>query len=153
MKPNDVDHILSVLVKTTSWNPHGNFLIKNIGVEYNIVELRNHIISSFWKYFVININILPTDIRAGKSIITTWMPFNIANCTDRGLKPFNVNVFPQKFASRLNNCLIRASAVGSPPFVMSFNPNIDEGDILNDGLEITTLKMIAKKREFDLKIT
>lgn len=166
MKPDDVDAILNMLVKTTSWNPHGNFLIHVLGLEHDFDQLSKHIVNSFWKYFVINIDIISPNVEDTKCIISTWMPFeaescgkkdkkifNIANHTEYGLEPMNVNIFPQKFPSRLNNCPIRAIARTSPPFVMNLITNTDAGDLLSDGLEITMLKTIAKKREFNLKIT
>lgn len=167
-KMNDIDAILELLTKETLWNPYGNFLIHVVGMVDNFPALSAYIFKSFWKHFVINIVIAYPHTPTTKMFIFTWTPFeaescgkgrakviNISNCSKAGMEPPGVKLFPQKFPSRLNNCPIRAAAHVAPPFVLASNvsANASEGRWLQDGVELTMLKTIAKKREFDLRIT
>lgn len=167
-KTNDVDAILELLTKQTMWNPYGNFLIHIVGMVDDFPMLSTYIFNSFWKFFVINIIIIYPHTPTTKAFIFTWTPFevehcgkgqtkviHISNCSEAGMEPPGVDLFPQQFPSRLNNCPIRAVVRVAAPFVLAsyVSANASEGHLLQDGVELTMLKTIANKREFDLRIT
>lgn len=105
----DFELTVNMLMKSPSWNPHGNFLVYLTGIKMNWKSIVNDIFAEVWKYFVINITILVPDVSANHSRFITWMPFDAGNCgkediqfiqlgvcQGRKILPTDANVFPVK---------------------------------------------------------
>lgn len=106
---NDFKITVNMLMKSPSWNPHGNFLVYLTGIKTDWKSIVTNIFANVWKYFVINITILVPDVSANHSRFLTWMPFDAGNCgkediqliqlgvcQQRKILPTDANVFPVK---------------------------------------------------------
>lgn len=164
----DLQYILKTLKRTSSWNPHAQFLMY---VENGIETVdRDPLMSRFlelcWKYWIINLTILLPDVDLFIHRILTYFPFDEGNCGAQKIKyvelgicdaslliPEDNHYFPHKVPNNLNHCPVKIVTVFWPPFVIQPKERKfgEEYLTMTEGIEIEIMDTIAKKANFTPK--
>lgn len=164
---DEFDVILTALMRKSSWNPYGRFIIFTTTVFPNPATIVQYIFQKFWKQRVLNAVIMLPQMKDSPVLdVYSWFPFQNGNCGDQFSVAQIVNschtgrmantgvLFPEKIPLDMNGCIVRVRAIVWPPYII---PPVDFNDTQSDnvnftkGIEILLLNTVAQVANFTVQ--
>ncbi|CAO1421445.1 unnamed protein product [Diamesa hyperborea] len=163
---SDLNSIMDVVTKSSSWSPHANLLMYiDRGVD-DWKDLVGYFFKTIWKYWMPNVSIMAPDLITYTHNILTWFPYAKGNCDgthnefvqlgvceNSTIIPDGVNIFPAKVPVNMNGCPVKIATLIYPPFIFPPSKGQKVGNDVNltKGIDIQIIKNIAKQANFSPK--